>query len=276
MPRLTIKNVAFVVFLLFSNTGWAWNQRPPMPLQQCAVHAPWGFVSTVKPLTNICREAYLVSYSVADKIPDHVSYTLTPNRALGCLPRTDAFVADASVAGGATPQDYVGTGYDKGHMAPDGDQSWNQQIEYESFLMTNMTPQAPGFNRGVWKLLETSIRGWVVQQNTAFTIISGAIYSAQDKTIGRGVRVPHAYYKIAINQSTGEVAAWRFPHVPPYPNLGNNLAQFRVPVAQVESEVAVKFQFPTNAQELPPGREWPVNFAQLTSEKRKFCGMNAN
>ena len=47
------------------------------------------------------------------------------------------------------------TGYDKGHAAPDGDLSWSQQVEYESFLMTNMYPQHGSLNRGIWKLLET-------------------------------------------------------------------------------------------------------------------------
>ena len=100
-------------------------------------------------------------------------------------------------------------------MAPDGDLSWNQQVEYESFLMTNMTPQAGSFNRGIWKLLETSVRGWAVQKNQPYTIYVGAIYNAQDKKIGNGVVVPHGLYKIVINDTTKEVAGWKFPHVTP-------------------------------------------------------------
>jgi hypothetical protein len=173
---------------------------------------------------------------------------------------------------GARPDDYAGTGYDKGHASPDGDQSWTQQVEYESFLMTNMYPQAGSLNRGIWKLLETSVRGWAVQLNQPFTIYVGAFYGAGDKTIGRGVIVPHGYYKIVINNATKEIAGWKFPHVTPYPNLGNDMRVFRTPVSQIESEAGVKYAFPAGARELEPGREWPVDFGALTNAKRAKCG----
>jgi endonuclease G len=179
------------------------------------------------------------------------------------------------VPNGPTPQDYVGTGFDKGHMSPDGDQSYNQQVEYESFLMTNMSPQAGSLNRGIWKLLETSIRGWSFQLNRQFTVYVGGIYNGEDRRIGSGVVVPHAFYKIVVDNSTGSVAGWRFPHVPPYPNLGNDLTRFRTSVAQIQQEAGVQFGFPQNASELPIGQEWPVNFGALTTSKRQRCGANA-
>ncbi len=265
-----------VALIAVSFNSYAWNQRAPGTLQQCQQHAPYGFEQTAKKLTPICRQAYLVAYDAADKIPDNVSWTLLPQNALGCVARSNAFVADQSVQGGATPNDYAGTGYDKGHMAPDGDQSWDQQVEYESFLMTNMNPQAGSLNRGIWKLLETSFRGWAVQLNTPMTAYAGAIYSPTDKTIGAKVLVPHAYYKIVINDKTHEVAGWMFPHVAPYPNLGNDLTKFRLPIAQIEQQAGVKFGFPADAKELAPGKEWPVDFGALTNQKRKLCGANAS
>ena len=178
--------------------------------------------------------------------------------------------------GGATPDDYAGTGYDKGHMSPDGDLSWDPQVEYESFLMTNMAAQAGSLNRGIWKLLETSVRGWAVQLNNSFTIVSGSIYGPGDKTIGKGVVVPHGFYKIVINNQTGQVAGWRFPHVAPYPNLGNDLTKFRTTITQIEQEAGVKYAFPANAKELQPGQEWPVDFGALTKAKKARCGANAS
>ena len=116
----------------------AWDQRAPLPPQSCAVHSPYGFATTQRTAQPICREAYLVAYDAPVKIPVYVAYTLLPQNALGCFPRTNAFVADQSVPNGARPDDYAGTGYDKGHAAPDGDLSWSQQVEYESFLMTKI------------------------------------------------------------------------------------------------------------------------------------------
>jgi endonuclease G len=271
-----MKKLLSLLLISLSISAYAWDQRAPLPPQACAVHSPYGWAQTARTAAPICREAYFVAYDAPVKIPVYVAYTLMPQNALGCFPRTNAFVADQSVPGGARPDDYAGTGYDKGHAAPDGDLSWSQQVEYESFLMTNMYPQHGSLNRGIWKLLETSVRGWAVQLNQPFTIYVGALYGPQDPTIGSGVIVPHGYYKIVINQATGEVAGWLFPHTKPYQNLGNDLTKYRVPVSAIHQGAGVTFRYPANAKELQPGAEWPVNYGQLTAAKRQKCGANAS
>jgi len=269
------KIILAVGLAIITLSSFGWTQRAPNPSAQCAVHNPYGFPQSSIALTPICRQAYYVGYDAAAKLPNYVTYTLTPPNALGCVARTNAFVADQSVTNGPKPDDYAGTGYDKGHMSPDGDLSWDQQVEYESFLMTNMAPQAGSLNRGIWKLLETAVRGWTVQLNQPFTIYVGGIYNSQDKKIGNGVVVPHAYYKIVINQATGQAAAWAFPHTAPYPNLGNDLTKYRIGIAQLEQTAGVKFSFPAGAQEVLVGKEWPVDFGKLTNAKRAKCGANA-
>jgi endonuclease G len=271
-----MKTLLFALLLTVATVAQAWEQTAPLAVDHCRAHNPYGWAQTSKNVTAICRRAYFVAYDAAAKIPNYVTYTLTPPNALGCVARTNAFAADASVLNGARPDDYAGTGYDKGHMSPDGDLSWDQQVEYESFLMTNMSPQAGSLNRGIWKLLETSIRGWTVQLNNSFTIVSGSIYSPGDKTIGKGVVVPHGFYKIIINNQTGQVAGWRFPHLAPYPNLGNDLTKFRTSIAQIEQEAGVKFAFPSGAREIQSGQEWPIDFAKLTQAKRQKCGASAS
>ena len=270
-----MKKIIFALLLTAVNLAHAWDQRAPLPPQACAVHSPYGFATVKRAVQPICREAYLVAYDAPVKIPAYVAYTLLPQNALGCFPRTNAFVADQSVQGGARPDDYAGTGYDKGHMSPDGDLSWSQQVEYESFLMTNMVPQHGSLNRGIWKLLETSIRGWAVQLNQPYTIYVGAFYGAGDESIGNGVVVPHGFYKIVINNQTKQIAGWAFPHTKPYVNLGNDLTKFRLPVSQIEITAGVKFAYPAGARELQPGQEWPVDFGALTQAKRNKCGKNA-
>jgi endonuclease G len=135
-----------------------------------------------------------------------------------------------------------------------------------------MAPQAGSLNRGIWKLLETSVRGWAVQRNQPYTVYVGGVYNAQDKKIGNGVVVPHGYYKIVINNQTKEIAGWAFPHVAPYPNLGNDLTKFRLSVLQIQQAAGVHFGFPQGAKELNPGQEWPVDFGKLTQAKRAKCG----
>jgi endonuclease G, mitochondrial len=265
---------AFLLYFPLVNMAFAWTQRPPQDPKTCQVHSPYGFPQTTG-VSPICRQAFLVGYDATAKIPKYVTYTLEPKNALGCFPRTNAFVADQSVKGGARPDDYAATGYDKGHAAPDGDLSWDQQVEYESFLMTNMFPQAGSLNRGIWKLLETSIRGWTVQRNQSYTIYTGAIYTPNNPKIGSGVIVPHGYYKIVINNATKEFAGWGFPHVKPYPNLGNDLTKFRMTVAQIQNASGVTFGFPNGAVEVAPSKEWQVDYGALTKAKRAKCGASA-
>jgi endonuclease G len=271
-----MKQLLFALLLAAVNLAHAWDQRVPNPVQACQVHSPYGFAIVKRPVQAICREAYLVAYDAPVKIPAYVAYTLLPQNALGCFPRTNAFVADQSLGGtGARPDDYAGTGYDKGHAAPDGDLSWSAQVEYESFLMTNMYPQHGSLNRGIWKLLETAVRGWTVQLNQPYTIYVGALYGPGDESIGNGVVVPHGFYKIVINNQTKQIAGWAFPHTKPYVNLGNDLTKFRLPVSQIEITAGVKFAYPAGAKEVQPGQEWPVDFGALTNAKRAKCGRNA-
>ena len=269
-----MKKIITTLLATISLSAFAWDQRPPLPVQQCQVHSPYGFAQTQRTAQPICREGYLVAYDAPVKIPVYVAYTLKPENALGCFPRTNAFVADQSIQGGARPDDYVGTGYDKGHAAPDGDLSYTQQVEYESFLMTNMYPQHGSLNRGIWKLLETSVRGWAVQRNQTFTIFVGAFYGQGDESF-KGIIIPHGYYKIVVNQATGEVAGWKFPHTKPYVNLGNDLTKFRAPVAQIQQEAGVRFALHPQAKEIQPGQEWAVDYGALTKAKRAKCGANS-
>jgi len=271
-----MKQLIALLALAVSLSAHAWDQRAPNPVQACQAHSPYGFATVKRSVQAICREAYLVAYDAPVKIPAYVAYTLLPQNALGCFPRTNAFVADQSLGGtGARPDDYAGTGYDKGHAAPDGDLSWSAQVEYESFLMTNMYPQHGSLNRGIWKLLETSVRGWAVQLNQPYTIYVGALYGPGDESIGNGVVVPHGFYKIVINNQTKQIAGWAFPHTKPYVNLGNDLTKFRLPVSQIEITAGVKFAYPAGAKEVQPGQEWPVDFGALTNAKRAKCGRNA-
>jgi endonuclease G len=137
-----------------------------------------------------------------------------------------------------------------------------------------MSPQAGSLNRGIWKLLETSVRGWTVQLNQSYTVYVGGVYDASDKKIGKGVVVPHAFYKIVINNQTNQVAGWMFPHTAPYPNLGNDLTKFRSTIADIQKLSNIKFTLPKKYIELKAGSEWLVDFGDLTKAKREYCGKN--
>lgn len=253
----------------------AWDQWPPRAVAACQAQAPYGFPQIEKLGAAICRHAYVTLNDIEAKIPVWTSYVLTPSNAIGCLPRSNAFMADNSLPKGkrAEVKDYAGSGYDIGHVAPDGDMSFDQQAEYESFLMTNMYPQLPGLNRGIWKLLETAVRGWAVQRNHAMVVYVGAIRSPNEKTIGDSrVVVPNYFFKIVIDTVTNEAAGFLFEH---RGAQGNDLTKVRAPIAQIEQASGIKFGYPAGVKEMPGNVNWPVDYGALTKAKRAKCGATA-
>ena len=102
---------------------------------------------------------YSHSYSEQYEQAEWVFYEIKKERVLGLVRRTDNFRSDEKIStNSATLSDYKGSGYDRGHLAPAGDMSFNYTAMSESFYMSNMSPQHPSFNRGIWKMLESLVR----------------------------------------------------------------------------------------------------------------------
>jgi endonuclease G, mitochondrial len=270
------KLLSILALTLFATAAQAWEQWPPLPINACNVQAPYGFPKASRgDLMNnsqaICRHAYVTLHDNVAKIPVWVSYTLQPQNALGCVPRSNGFMADNSLPKGKRAElaDYAKSGYDIGHVAPNGDMSFDDRAEKESFLLTNMYPQLPGLNRGIWKLLETATRGWAVQRGHPIVVYVGAIYGPGDKTIGASqVVVPRMFYKIVTDTVTGEVMAFAFKHEG---GQGNDLVKVRASLDAIEKASGIAFSFPANAKEVPLTQIWPVDYGALTNAKRAKC-----
>ena len=147
------------------------------------------------------RTAYTVSYNPATRCPNWVAWKLTADHADGDVKRTSRFYEDQEVpAPRATPADYKGSGWSRGHMCPAGDNKWDAQAMRESFLFTNICPQNHGLNKYEWNDLEMLCRDWA-RQYGAIDIVCGPIFSTtgDQKTIGRNkVWVPEAFFKVIL------------------------------------------------------------------------------
>jgi endonuclease G, mitochondrial len=143
---------------------------------------------------------YTLSYSEVDEQAEWVAYKLTPEMINGSIHRTDNFRADPDVkTKSAVLSDYRGSGYDRGHLAPAADFKFNQEAMSESFYLSNMSPQNPSFNRGIWKKLEERCRRWAVTEGEVY-VVTGGILSYAIDTIGQNkVTVPDSYYKIILD-----------------------------------------------------------------------------
>lgn len=145
--------------------------------------------------------AYVLEFADVYKQPSWVCYMLCRTRVeTSEVPRTNDFRSDPAVStGSATPKDYSRSGYDKGHLAPSGDFRWNELAQSESFFMSNMSPQRPALNRGIWKHLEDKVREWAQELDTLY-VVTGPVLKPGLPTIGTSnVAVPENYYKLVLD-----------------------------------------------------------------------------
>ncbi len=147
------------------------------------------------------HEGYTVRYRTDYKSADWVAYPLLAYKLTGDADRAGtSFKPDPTVDGGtALPSDYTRSGYDRGHLAPAGDFKFSQRMMTETFLMSNITPQAPQFNRGIWKELEEQVRAWALRDEGLY-VITGPVLRAGLETIGRQneVAVSEYCYKVIL------------------------------------------------------------------------------
>lgn len=138
-----------------------------------------------------------VSFNPWLHIPNWVAWELTASEANGQEPRAERFACDESVAGCPTPKDYLRSGYDRGHMAPAADMKWDTEAMEQSFMMTNICPQAKSLNTGVWKRLEEKCRTWA-EIDSSIIIVCGPIVTDKiNKYIGdTKVAVPQRFFKV--------------------------------------------------------------------------------
>ena len=103
-----------------------------------------------------------------------------------------------------TPKDYLHSGYDMGHLIPSEDRSRTTKQNEGTFLRTNMTPQRPDLNRGPWRYLEDYTRKIATEKGKDVQVIAGGVMPDRMKTIGSGVAVPTAFFKIAVVLDKGK------------------------------------------------------------------------
>ena len=118
----------------------------------------------------------------------------------------------------------------------------------ESFYYSNMSPQLPGFNRGVWKRLEEQVRSWANLYDTIY-IVTGPILTEGLKTIGENeVSIPEFFYKAILDYSQPNVKGIAF--VLPNASSKNELSSFVISIDSLEKLTKINF-YPL----LPDGHE---------------------
>jgi endonuclease G len=186
----------------------------------------------------LCRIGYAVNYNYNTKVASYVVEHIVVANLTKNAPRKDDFREDPEVPvqHRATLADYAGMGFDRGHMAPAADVVFDAKAMSESFYLTNMMPQVPGNNRGIWKYLEENTRYWAQVKGEVY-VITGTLFDAQLKMMNK-VAIPNQIYKIVIDPKTGKQIAYLFPNKKLDPKLIDNYA---VSVATIEAKTGINF-----------------------------------
>jgi len=181
----------------------------------------------------LCYEAFAILHSGESKTPVFVAERLNRQSIAGAHEkRTDHFFSDARLrsAERAMLDDYKGSGFDRGHMAPAGDMPTARAMA-QSFSLANMVPQAPQHNRGTWaKAVEMATRKYVARAAGDVYVITGPVFLpsiSQSQSIGLGhVRVPKYLFKLVYDQDKNR--AWA------YWQLNDDATRGSKPISYVE------------------------------------------
>lgn len=186
----------------------------------------------------ISHKYFSLSYNEVHEQANWVHYKLNSSLILGTTKRNDNFRADHHVSTkSASPNDYKGSGYDRGHLVPAGDMKINALAMSESFFMSNISPQTPSFNRGGWKKLESLIRIWG-KDKESFITTAGVLNSNSLKKIGvNQVSVPNQFYKVIYIPSENKMIAFLMPNK----KIEGSLKNYVVSVDKVEEITGIDF-----------------------------------
>ncbi|PZX20104.1 endonuclease G [Breznakibacter xylanolyticus] len=181
---------------------------------------------------------YSLAYAEEHEQPYWVTYTLTKEQVNGTVSRSDQFRPDPAVSTeSAQLADYKASGYDRGHICPAADMKISSQAMSESFFLSNMSPQNPSFNRGVWNKLEEYVRQIA---NTFHTIhvVTGPIFCDNLGTIGANhVTIPGYFYKVIYIPEPQTMLGFVIPNQPGK----QKLYQYTLTIDSIETLTGIDF-----------------------------------
>ncbi len=205
LNKAAIVILAFIVFLPVADMAFAEGSD----FAQCRQHFPNGKPPVIQRQQDmkpraLCFEAFAILHSGTSRTPIYFAERL--NRAIleKDIERGDRFYEEARLPRSerATLDDYKGSGFDRGHMAPAADMGTDEAMA-QSFSLANIVPQAPINNRETWAKIEEDTRKYVMRAAGDVYVITGPVYEANTATIGAGkVWVPQHLFKLVYDPSS--------------------------------------------------------------------------
>jgi len=214
------------------------------------------------------RGEFLIGWSDSLRHPVWVAYHV---RAKANFPasRLSNFTLDRSVPSAPRPDAYKGSGYDRGHMAPNYAivTRYGEAEQRQTFQMSNIAPQSPALNRGVWREIEHRIADlWTARYGEIWVVVGCISKPTGGKRMpGSDIDVPTHFYQVILAQEGMDVRALAvlYPQNIPWSAWP---ARNIVTIAELERLTGLDFNpdmpaFIAEPLEADlPSRLWPVKF----------------
>jgi endonuclease G len=175
------------------------------------------------------------------------------------LSRENSFHAEPRLPSSqrAELSDYARSGFDRGHMAPNGDMP-DRSAQQESFTLANMVPQDGDNNRHVWAGIEGAVRKMASKEGSLYVITGPAFLGSQVRKVGN-VLVPTHLYKMVYSPRQRAGAAWFVE------NRGDAQPQV-IPVAELERIIGIALLPSLTEQQ----KERMLNLPKIRQKKRRW------
>jgi endonuclease G len=209
-----------------------------------------GKLNNYLPTTNLgytlsYGDYFTLSYSNEHRQAEWVAYEISKEKLeQEDFPRSSFFKSDDRIDEKyrVKHQDYSSTNFDRGHLASAADFSWGEEAIETTFYTTNISPQEPRFNRGIWKKLESAVRGWAMQYEHVYVVTGPILTERAKKRFPKEknyIAVPRRYYKVVLNYVDDEPMAVGFIMKNEYSK--SNLSNYVVPIDEIESITGIDF-----------------------------------
>ncbi len=199
----------------------------------------------------IHHSAFSLSYNEIHEQANWMGYTLTDKNLAYGFERESDFLPDPLVKTGTSDDiDFQNSGFDRGHLAPAADMAWSSKSMHESFYYSNISPQWPAFNRGVWKKSEMMVRHWAMKYSKIYVVTGPVLVDGLEKIGVNRVSIPNAFYKVVLFRKNSQLLAVAF--LIPHEASKMSIKYFSVPVDSVEKITGINFfsQLPNDIEDL--------------------------
>ena len=166
-----------------------------------------GYFLPTNNFVIIEHNSYTIAYDTNYNHAVWCEYTLTSNQlcTVSNIKRTNDFRPDPYLLNNTNilvvidNNCYYNSGFDKGHLCPAQDRSYSKEDMSETFYLSNMSPQEPSFNRGIWKKLEEFTRRYAILKGE-ITVVTGPVIFNRYFILDNKISIPHMYFKILITK----------------------------------------------------------------------------